>query len=256
MFEWKDDPARAVKRIIIVGTPHSGTTLLNQVIRNCYEPIVSFGGEYSALGPRLEGEGTILTKCPKDCAILPEILWKFGDPVFIFIWRDPRDYVLPAHDGRRWIVGLWLEFSREWIDFRERYGYERVLEIKYEDFVSDPRRLEGPVDDLLADRVKRVRTFDNWYVDHKSMSDELQRRIFTRLGKRITSASVGRWELLENRDMFLTLVNKYPAEMVLACNRYFGDESVDWIIEFARDCKKDGVELPTNLRRFLKTLDV
>lgn len=81
----------------------------------------------------------VLTKRPKDTMYVEAILQ--SDPEFyvIYVVRDPRDVIVSRHgknkDKYYSNIRLWRQMHGY---ARSLYEHERFLEIRYEDFVTDP----------------------------------------------------------------------------------------------------------------------
>lgn len=138
------------RHLHIVGcSPRSGTTLLHEVMVTCfafdrhYEHERRFHRVDAAPGQ------TLISKWPKDTLNMPSVIDVVPNLHVIYLLRDPRDTICSRHGKDRSVfysnIRLWREMQAS---ARKLAGHDRFLEIRYEDFVTDP----DPVQRLIADR--------------------------------------------------------------------------------------------------------
>lgn len=146
-------PTDSMKRIHIVGaSPRTGTTLMAEAMVACFD-IDHHTEHEDRLFTRAKGDGNIyLTKCPKDILIVGPSLLVDPNLYVIYMIRDPRDIICSKH--RRAPDRYWASL-RYWNTYtkyaRQLSGHPRFIEVRYEDFVSDP--------DVVQDELMRRMPF-------------------------------------------------------------------------------------------------
>lgn len=175
---------------IVSCAPRSGTTLLHEVMATClkvdkhYDHEIRFHKAWAASGQ------VLLTKRPKDTLYVPELL--ATDPEFyvVYLLRDPRDVIVSRHakDDSRYYVNIrvWRELDAI---ARRVDSHERFLTLKYEDFVSEPDRVQ----DAICQRFSWLESRHDFsqYHRHAVVSAKSERAMH---GVRpIAPTSVGRW---------------------------------------------------------------
>ena len=132
-----------------------------------------------------------LTKCPADIMIVGPSLKVDPDLYVIYMIRDPRDIICSKHErdpDRYWAsLRYWKTYT---MYGRRLSGHPRFIEVRYEDFVSNP----DAVQDRLADRIpclKKRAPFSRYHeVARPSTSSETALR-----GVRpIRAVSVRKWK--------------------------------------------------------------
>jgi hypothetical protein len=128
-----------MNRIHIVGiSPRTGTTLLAECMRTCFEIDASDPHE-ARLSKCRWGAEVYLTKRPRDiCIVRPRLR---VDPRLsvICMMRDPRDVIVSRHakDPSHFYASLSTWKSR--LPYvRRLHNHPRFVLIRYEDFVDDP----------------------------------------------------------------------------------------------------------------------
>jgi hypothetical protein len=129
-----------IKRIHIVGSsPRTGTTLLAEAMRVCFEIDHSTDHEDSIRVPSPRDGNVFLTKAPRDIMMVGPLLKIMPDLYVIYLIRDPRDIITSRHkaDPERYWAGLkfWKSFT---VAARKMMSHPRFIMLRYEDFVNDP----------------------------------------------------------------------------------------------------------------------
>ena len=158
---------------IVACSPRSGTTLLHEVMVNCFKVDKHYDHEIRFhLVTAADGQ-FVITKRPKDTMYMAEVI---DDPELyvIYVMRDPRDVIVSRHGKNKDMyysnIRLWREMHAY---AKSLYGHERFLEIRYEDFVTDP----DAVQEVIAAKfpwLERVHRFSEYHeiaqVSEKSLT--------------------------------------------------------------------------------------
>jgi len=181
-----------MKQIHIVGvSPRTGTTLMAEAIKTCFR-IDYYTTHEDRLFTRAPGRPDIfLTKNPKDVMIAGPSLKVDPDLYVICMLRDPRDIICSKHKkdpGRYWAsLRYWNMYSREAERLQQ---YPRFLLVRYEDFVSNPDKVQGMLSERIPFLEKKASFSD--YHNVASVSDSSDKALS---GVRpINPTSVGRWK--------------------------------------------------------------
>lgn len=124
---------------IVACSPRSGTTLLHEAMVTCFR--IDRHYEHEIRFHQVEAEiGEILvTKRPKDTMYMPAVLDDDPELYVIYVLRDPRDVICSRHGKNREQYYSNIRLWRQMHSYaRKMQGHPRFLEIRYEDFVSDP----------------------------------------------------------------------------------------------------------------------
>lgn len=151
---------------IVACSPRSGTTLLHEAMVTCFRVDKHYDHEVR-FNLVSAGPGQVLvTKRPKDILYMPAVM---DDPELfvIYLMRDPRDVIVSRHgkDGDMYYsnIRLWRELHAH---ARRLYGHPRFLEVRYEEFVTDP----DAVQDRIAARfpwLERIHPFSEYHLHAK-----------------------------------------------------------------------------------------
>ena len=140
-----------MKRVHIVGSgPRTGTTLMFEVMVACCEFDHFCKHEDRIFIDPPEKGDIFLTKAPQDTLVVEPILKVDPGLYVICMIRDPRDAIVSKHGtepDRYWAS---LRFWKAYIPFWRRFRHHpRCITVKYEDFVSDPDKIQR----ILANRM-------------------------------------------------------------------------------------------------------
>lgn len=178
-------------RIHVVGcSPRSGTTLMAELLRSCFEVDWSFEHEVPVRSrPRPEGD-VLVSKAPRDAMTIGAALLANPRQYGIYLVRDPRDVVTSKHrkaPDRYWAgFRFYAAYARAYDRLKE---HPRFVPIRYEDLVSDPdavqERLQAQLPFLVPTR--KFSRFDD--------TVEVSERSAEALGgaRQIDDSSVGKW---------------------------------------------------------------
>lgn len=186
-----------MKRIHIVGvSPRTGTTLLAEAIKNCFNIEYATKHEDELYTRAPKNPDVFLSKCPKDIMKIKPSL-KVDPHLFaICMIRDPRDIIVSKHrkDPHRYWAGLkfWKLYTKQLPSLVDK---SRFTLIRYEHFVSKPDKVQ----DLIAQRIPFLKMKVPFSQYHKvaEVSDSSNEALG---GVRpIKPTSVGEWKKNKSR---------------------------------------------------------
>lgn len=179
-----------VKRLHVVGCHRSGTTLMTELIGNCF-----------AIGGRAEHEqglwepipavpGVYLTKKPPDTIRIHRVFLRDPDLYVVAMIRDPRGVITSRHKTR---PGVYFSSFWRWAHYMEAItalaDHPRYVVVRYEDLVADP--------DAVQDRLARAFDFLEptcRFSRFPEGADVHERAQISLNGVRsVDAASLGRW---------------------------------------------------------------
>jgi hypothetical protein len=132
---------------IVACSPRSGTTLLHEAMVTCFRTDRHYDHEirFHLVAAR-DGE-VLITKRPKDTMYMPALLASDPELYVVYLLRDPRDVICSRHGKDRSIFYSNIRLWRQMHGYARRMAdHPRFLQIRYEDFVSDP--------DATQDRIE------------------------------------------------------------------------------------------------------
>lgn len=156
------------RRIHIVGSgPRTGTTLLTEVMRVCYDFDYVSEHEDSICRSNLNiGKGlkTILTKHPAELYGIEYPLWADPNLYIICIIRDPRDMISSFHG--KYPDKYWASL-RYWNLFLKAYKklerHPRILFFKYEEFTTLPNMAQQKINEKFP-FLEQKKEFDQYHL--------------------------------------------------------------------------------------------
>lgn len=173
--------------------PRTGTTLLTEVLKNCYDIDCSCDHEATlAVSNSSFGKcNTVLTKAPSRTKRLQKIL-RFEKKLYVIcLIRDPRDMIVSSHGKApdRYYCGL-----NYWIDFLKGYdklkNHKRIVFIRYEDFTSNPDKIQNFIESKIP-VLNRVCKFSEYHL-HANPDDNTTKAL---KGLRpIEGKGAGKWK--------------------------------------------------------------
>lgn len=163
------------KRIVICGSPRSGTTLMNELLR-CYDDVhVMNREEYALRFPYLIlKKQFIATKHPLDFNNFSSIINTFQEPLIIYMLRDPRDVIISKHYKNKDFYLITYPTWQEAITAYEGLDYDKKLLIKYEDLIENPEAIQRQISEAANLNIKGkfeefYKSVDNSHQDIKSL---------------------------------------------------------------------------------------
>jgi hypothetical protein len=155
-----------------------------------------------------EGKARWGDKTPIYVEIVPELARLFPGSRFIHLVRDGRD-VAKSHQAAGW-AGPWLhDNTREWtnaLDYYRRWARselrERILQVRYEALVLDTEAVLREVCSFIGERFEPQML--SWERQVDEQVPERERRIHTKLKRRIGADGVSRWKReMSPRELFV-----------------------------------------------------
>lgn len=181
-----------MKRIHIIGSgPRTGTTLLAEVMATCFYIDHFCEHESSICTDEPKYGNCLLTKQPGEIEAvrLPLLLNK--DLYVVCIIRDPRDSVVSFHGAR---PGVYWTGLRWWKLFCQTYDNlaknPRFIPIKYEEFVSDPDRVQQKLMDKIP-FLEKKHGFSEYHLVAKPSESSLKAM---RNLRPIEPVGIGNWK--------------------------------------------------------------
>ncbi|MBN2301993.1 MAG: sulfotransferase [Lentisphaerae bacterium] len=131
---------------IVACSPRSGTTLLHEAMITCFKHDKHYDHEMRFNKTTIETGTIVITKRPKDTPYMLSVLEQLSDLYVIYMLRDPRDVIVSRHskDMSKYYsnIRLWNELHSS---ATHLYGHNNFLQIKYEDFVTDPDQTQREI---------------------------------------------------------------------------------------------------------------
>lgn len=155
---------------IVSCSPRSGTTLLHEAMVTCFRIDKHYDHEIRFNLVDIEDDQVLLTKRPKDVMYMPAVIDDPGVYV-IYVMRDPRDVIVSRHGKNKDMYYSNIRLWREMHGYaRSLFGHERFLEIRYEDFVTDPDATQ----DKIAEKFPWLEKTHNFseYHEHAEVSEK------------------------------------------------------------------------------------
>lgn len=178
-------------RVHITGcAPRSGTTLLMELFRDCFE-IEAFGRHEISVFVRPRPEPPLYcSKRPQDILFVRPLLRLDPQLWIVFLVRDPRDVVVSRHRLRPdqyWChLGIWKQRYRI---ARSLWDHPRFVVVRYEDLARRPDAVQRHLEARMV-FLRRKLAFSQWGGE-KRVSERSERALG---GVRPVSArSIGSW---------------------------------------------------------------
>lgn len=130
---------KAMKRIHVVGARRSGTTLVAELVGNCFDIDGRIDHEQSLWVPMPEQWRVLLTKKPPDTMHMKRAFLADENLYAIAVVRDPRAVITSRHYGRpnEYFCSFW-----RWEQYVQMImsmqDHPRYLVLRYEDLVAQP----------------------------------------------------------------------------------------------------------------------
>lgn len=252
IFGYKD------RQIVICGYPRSGTSLLYNMISANIDNFICEEFEIQA-SRRLHRSGNYVTKYPLDVLDLDEIYEKniLNKDIFVIIvTRDIRDVITSRHPNLpdQYFIGFkhsWWPQNKEFTEWKyDAPGIEaiyqaikksramqdgNVIEVRYEDIVSDPDNVQSMLEKFL--HVKFAGKFSEFHKMRKRHAYNYAGRYqakdetLVRENKEVDLSRLAKWRRAEYRDILVDQFTKYPKLLeILIDEGYETDKS--WFNRF------------------------
>ena len=166
-----------MKRIHIVGcSPRSGTTLMKNLIINCFDIDLYDEGESSIFSlPKYRGN-IYVTKFPGDIQRIDYILNKMKQLYILCMLRDPRDIISSVHWHHREKYWCGLRYWKKWTPYIDRLiHHPRFILVRYEKLVSEPNTVQREIKEILPflEQKRKFTEFHKYtvsYNDNQALS--------------------------------------------------------------------------------------
>jgi hypothetical protein len=179
------------KRIHIVGcSPRSGTTLMTELMVNCFD-IDGFAEHEMSIFEMPEGEYKVYcSKWPHDIDVMRPLLWLDPQLWSIFMLRDPRDVIVSHHPQDPNVYWSNLRLWKRYTTFaRKLAGHPRFIMVRYEDLVREPDRVQNAIAGTLPFLNVRAR-----FSEYHRIAEPSERSVTALRGVRaLDTRSIGRW---------------------------------------------------------------
>jgi hypothetical protein len=140
-----------MKRLHITGCPRSGTTLLMELVRTCFDNDGHCEHELSIFAPLAASGELYISKQPSDIKQLRHIFYRDEQLFIVYLVRDPRAVITSKHRERS---GQYFCNYRVWQECEnaaQRYrGHPRFAYLRYEDLVEDPDAIQAQLQAQFA----------------------------------------------------------------------------------------------------------
>lgn len=173
--------------------PRTGTTLLTEVFKNCFNIDCSCDHEASIANSTSSfgNCNVVLTKHPSETRYLDKILSYSNNLFVVCVIRDPRDMIVSFHglDSEKYFCGLnyWFEFLK---DYKKLKNNPRFILLKYEDFTKAPDKTQEYLEQRLP-FLERKNKFSEYHLHAKP--DDYTLRALNSL-RPIESKGLGNWK--------------------------------------------------------------
>jgi len=238
---------------IVACSPRTGTTLLHEVMVTCFRVDKHYDHEIRFHQVTGEDGQIVITKRPKDTMYMPAVLEDDPELFVIYLMRDPRDTICSRHGKNKSIYYSNIRLWRQMHGYaRQMAGHERFLEVRYEDFVSDPDATQQ----MIADKfpwLEKIHKFSGYH-EYATVSEKSKTAMHN--VRPIAPTSVGRWTRNPGRIMAQQMIHGSLTPELIEC----GYESSDAWEKVLEDVEPDTTRslYPEKLyiwRRISQTLD-
>lgn len=184
-------------RVHITGcAPRSGTTLLMELFRSCFE-IEAFGSHEISIFLKPKPEPDLYcSKRPRDVRFVRPLL-RFDENLWVvFMMRDPRDVIVSEHKRRPGVywcqLGTW---KRRHQIARGLWNHPRFVVVRYEDLAQQPDATQAALQARMP-FLRATQSFSNWGEVNR-VSDDSE----VALGgvRPISDSSIGAWKQKKGR---------------------------------------------------------
>lgn len=176
---------------IVACSPRTGTTLLHEVMVTCFKVDKHYDHEIRFNLVTGEDGQIVITKRPKDTMYMPAVLDDDPELFVIYLLRDPRDTICSRHGKDKSIYYTNIRLWRQMHGYaREMQGHERFLEVRYEDFVSQPDAIQQKIMKKFP-WLESTHKFSDYH-EHAQVSEKSKTAMHS--VRPIAPTSVGRWK--------------------------------------------------------------
>lgn len=176
---------------IVACSPRTGTTLLHEAMVTCFKVDKHYQHEVRFHQSDAKAGEVLVTKRPKDTYYMSKVLADTPGLHVIYLLRDPRDAIVSRHakDKTKFYsnIPLWRELHSYGKALRR---FDNCIEIKYEDFVTNPDAIQQIIHDKFPWLEKRYAFSD--YHKHANVSEGALKALHS--VRPISPASIGLWK--------------------------------------------------------------
>ncbi len=174
---------------IVACSPRSGTTLLHEAMVTCFKFDKHYDHEIRFNLVSANNGQRLITKRPKDIMYMPAVI---DDPDFfvIYVLRDPRDVIVSRHGKNKDMYYSNIRVWREMQSYAKSItGHNRFLQVRYEEFVSNPNAVQAEIAARFPWLEKRYDFSE--YHEHAQVSEAS--RLAMHSVRPIAPTSIGVW---------------------------------------------------------------
>lgn len=190
MSEHPPMPAPSFNHLHIFGPPRSGTTLMLELMRTCYDWDWAPEKETSVAAAPLRRTGRCLTKTPGRGNHIRSILLN-PNIWLIYCQRDPRDIVCSRHGlapDKYWAnLAQWRQLRRRALANRH---HPRLIIVQYEQLVRSPNQIQQQINARIS-WLRQTATFSQYQKTAKPSQQSLEAM---RGLRPIETSGIGRWK--------------------------------------------------------------
>ncbi len=207
---------------IVACSPRTGTTLLHEVMVTCFSVDKHYDHEIRFHLVTGEDGQTVITKRPKDTMYMPAVLDDDQELYVIYLMRDPRDTICSRHGKDKSIYYSNIRLWRQMHGYaRQMAGHERFLEVRYEDFVTDPDATQQTIMDQFP-WLEKVHKFSEYH-EYATVSEKSKTAMHS--VRPIAPTSVGRWTQNPGRIKAQQMIHGSLTPELIECGY---ETSGDW----------------------------
>lgn len=212
----------ALKRLHVVGCPRSGTTLLMQMISNCFAHDGSCDHEQTVYLQVPADSGLYLTKQPTDILHIGYILDRDPELYVIAILRDPRAVISSIHDAQQnqyfCNYPIW---ERCWYAIEALNMHPQFMSLRYEDLIADPDAIQHQIKQRFP-FLAETSPFSNYHQSAKPDANTVNA-----LGglRQVDPQSLSKWK--KHLPRIKEQVQRYP-EMQMALEALDYEATDEW----------------------------
>ena len=206
---------------IVACSPRSGTTLLHEAMVTCFRVDKHYDHEIRFHLVTGNPGQIVVTKRPKDTMYMPAVI---DDPELyvIYMLRDPRDVIVSRHgknkDRYYSNIRLWRELHGY---AKQLAGHERFLQLRYEDFVSDPDTVQAGIA-VKFPWLEQLHRFSEY---HEYAQVSVKSRLAMHSVRPIAPTSVGIWRKHPGRVKAQQVLHGSLTPDLIECGY---ETSADW----------------------------
>jgi hypothetical protein len=207
---------------IVACSPRSGTTLLHEAMVTCFRFDKHYDHEIRFHLVSAEPGQILITKRPKDTMYMPAVIDNDPEIYVIYVMRDPRDTICSRHGKDKSMYYSNIRLWRQMHSYaKQMAGHERFLEVRYEDFVTDP----DSVQDAIASKFPWLKKLHNFseYHEHAQVSEKSRKAMHS--VRPIAPTSVGVWTQHPGRIKGQQMLHGSLSPELIECGY---ESSADW----------------------------